>query len=221
MKVYFVRHGQTTANAAHVHQDSYDGLTEKGLEQAKIVAKRLKDIKFDAILSSDTVRALATAEEIAKTIGKKVEVMELLRERRRPSALVGKRFDSEEALKVVEEMERNKLQSDFHYSDEENHTEALQRSQKFLRFLENRKEETILAVTHAAFIKFILTAMIFGTDANLTQFEKIYDSFRTSNAGITLCRYEEGLRGLYKKETYWYVETWNEHSHLGEFTSAL
>lgn len=214
MKVYFVRHGQTKANAAGVHQDRSDELNDKGLEEAKMVAERFKDIELDIVLSSDTKRALVTAEEIAIIAGKKVEVTKLLRERKRPTELVGKSFTSEEVLRVVEEMEKNKHEPDFHHSDEENHTEALARSQELLKFLEKRTEENILVVTHAAFMRFILTSIIYGNDATTEKFERIYDAFRTSNTGIMICRYEEGLRGLYKKETYWYVETWNDHAHL-------
>ena len=39
-------------------------LTEKGLMQAKLVANRLQDIKFDLAISSDLKRAMQTAEAI-------------------------------------------------------------------------------------------------------------------------------------------------------------
>lgn len=216
MKVYFVRHGESESNKLEIHQDSTDSLSDEGRKQGNAVAQRFKKINIDIILSSDYVRALDTAEEIARVTNKKVEVTKLLRERKRPSSLVGKRYDSEEVLHVNEKMETNKHLPGFHHSDEENHTEALERAQKLLRFLENRKEENILVVTHAAFMRFILTCMIFGNDASVAQFEKIYDAFRVDNTGITICNYKEGLKGLYKKETYWYVKTWNDHAHLGE-----
>lgn len=41
-------------------------LTEKGIRQAKAVAKRLKDENIDMIISSDLKRARQTAEEINK-----------------------------------------------------------------------------------------------------------------------------------------------------------
>lgn len=216
MKVYFVRHGQTHGNKSMVHQDHADELNDTGVQQAKTVANRFKTIDFDIVLSSDYSRAMDTAKEIAKQSSKQVEVTELLRERRRPSSLVGKRYDSDEVLKAVEDMETNKHLSEYHHSDEENHTEALQRAQDFLRFLEGRTEETIVVVTHAAFMRFILTSMIFGTDATVQQFEKIYDAFRLDNTGITVCKFREGMKGFYKQETYWYVDTWNDHVHLGE-----
>ncbi len=215
MKVYFVRHGQTHGNMSKVHQDHSDELNEKGLVQAQKVAERFKTIKLDYILSSDYIRARVTAEEIAKTTGKKVEITQLLRERKRPSMLVGKRYDSEEVLSAMEEMEGKKQISEYHHSDEENHTEALQRAQKFLRFLESRKKEDILVVTHAAFMKFILTAMIFGESATTGQFEKVYDTFLIHNTGVTLCEYGEAMRGMYRKDKYWRVKTWNDLAHLG------
>jgi len=215
MKVYFVRHGQTYGNLSEVHQDHSDRLDEHGIKQAQMVAKRFKTIKIDTILSSDYVRARVTAEEIAKVVNKKIETSELLRERKRPSSLVGKRYDSEEVLSTVKEMEIQKHIPEYHHSDEENHTEVLQRAQKLLRFLEQRKEENILVVTHAAFMRFILTSMVFGKDATVQHFEKMYDAFRVHNTGITVCKYGEGMRGLYKKDKYWWVVTWNDHAHLG------
>lgn len=216
MKVYFVRHGQTYGNVSQVHQDHSDELNELGLKQAQTVASRFKTIDVDLVLSSDFTRAKVTAEEIAKVVGKTVETTELLRERKRPTVLVGKRYDSEEVLGTVREMEMQKHLPDYHHSDEENHTEALERAQKLLRFLEQRKEQNVVVVTHAAFMRFILTSMIFGKDATVQQFEKIYDAFRIHNTGITVCKYGEGMRGLYKKEDYWCVITWNDHAHLGE-----
>ena len=64
--IYFVRHGQTAANATGVIQGQTDVLLdETGLAQAKLVGARLKKHHFDAIYSSDLTRAMVTAREIA------------------------------------------------------------------------------------------------------------------------------------------------------------
>ena len=64
--VYFVRHGQTAANATSVIQGHTDvPLDETGLKQADIVAKRLCNTHFDVIYSSDLSRALVTAKKIS------------------------------------------------------------------------------------------------------------------------------------------------------------
>lgn len=63
MKVYFVRHGQTAASTGDAISHD-DPLNQRGMNQAKEVAEQLKDISFDAIISSPLRRALQTAEAI-------------------------------------------------------------------------------------------------------------------------------------------------------------
>ena len=64
--IYLVRHGETEGNLDDKAQGHFDAsLTERGLIQAEAVAKRLSDIEFDAIYSSDLTRAFETAKAIA------------------------------------------------------------------------------------------------------------------------------------------------------------
>lgn len=61
------RHGETVANARGISQGHLPGtLSEKGLQQAKELALKLKDEEIDVIYSSDLKRAVDTAKEIAK-----------------------------------------------------------------------------------------------------------------------------------------------------------
>ena len=63
--IYFIRHGETVANAANTFQGQQNSpLNDSGVAQAKCIANALKDVKFDAIYSSDLDRATATAMEI-------------------------------------------------------------------------------------------------------------------------------------------------------------
>ena len=66
MEIVFVRHGQTTWNAEDRLQGQTDEpvLTEKGMEQIKLIGKELKNIEFDIIISSPLKRAIQTAEGI-------------------------------------------------------------------------------------------------------------------------------------------------------------
>ena len=67
MKLFVTRHGQTLQNAAGIVQGHLPGeLSPMGQEQAKKVALRLQNEKFDIIYSSDLKRAADTAKEIAK-----------------------------------------------------------------------------------------------------------------------------------------------------------
>lgn len=61
LTVYLARHGQTEENLAHIFQGHLPGrLTETGKTQAKELGERLKDIHFDAIVSSDLQRVVDT-----------------------------------------------------------------------------------------------------------------------------------------------------------------
>jgi broad specificity phosphatase PhoE len=64
---YFVRHGESEANAARRFAGRTDSpLTERGREQAEAVAKALAKIPFDRIVSSPLSRCRDTALVIAR-----------------------------------------------------------------------------------------------------------------------------------------------------------
>ena len=63
--IIMVRHGETEGNIDDKAQGHFDAqLTERGRQQAQAVAKRLADIKFDAVYSSDLRRAMDTTKTI-------------------------------------------------------------------------------------------------------------------------------------------------------------
>ena len=71
---YFIRHGESLANAQNRlcgHAD-WD-LTERGREQAKRTAQLLADIPVDVVLSSDLLRAYHTAQAVAERKGLQVQ----------------------------------------------------------------------------------------------------------------------------------------------------
>ena len=81
-KLYLVRHGETVDNAARIMQGQTHGeLNEAGIAQASHLAEELKDVPFDAIISSDLKRAVDTARIIARLHSIAVETTTLLRER--------------------------------------------------------------------------------------------------------------------------------------------
>jgi broad specificity phosphatase PhoE len=82
MKLFLVRHGETDHNAKKLLVSITDvPLNEKGREQARLLAKRLKNEQIDVIISSPLSRARETAEIIAEQHGKKVIVSKELIER--------------------------------------------------------------------------------------------------------------------------------------------
>lgn len=81
-RLYLVRHGETVDNARQIMQGQTQGkLNERGIEQAREVARQMADWHVDAFVSSDLHRAIETAEIIAAPHDKAVETTPLLRER--------------------------------------------------------------------------------------------------------------------------------------------
>jgi broad specificity phosphatase PhoE len=84
VKIYFVRHGQSEANANGIVADSTPGLTEAGIEQALKTGSELVNHGITLIVCSPYLRAQQTAEIIAGEIGvgiESIKIMDELRER--------------------------------------------------------------------------------------------------------------------------------------------
>ncbi|WP_282006330.1 histidine phosphatase family protein [Propioniciclava sinopodophylli] len=80
-KLVLVRHGQTDSNAAGRFQGQQDvPLNRIGRSQADALAERLVRLKAARIVTSDLLRARATADAIATASGVGVSVDERLRE---------------------------------------------------------------------------------------------------------------------------------------------
>ena len=76
MEIYFVRHGQTIWNVEKRFQGLSDSpLTELGITQAKLLGKKLKDIKFDKFYSTSLKRANDTANYIKGDRDQEVEIL--------------------------------------------------------------------------------------------------------------------------------------------------
>jgi broad specificity phosphatase PhoE len=90
MKVYFVRHGESVANAEKRHQDENEPLSQKGREQAHVVATRVGDLHIEHVLASPYTRARETAHIIAEHVGLSVSFLESLVEISVPTFFVGK-----------------------------------------------------------------------------------------------------------------------------------
>lgn len=63
MKIYFVRHGQTTANLTKVYSGQHNFLlTDLGKEQAASIRPYMESIPFDKVFSSDLTRVVQTQQ---------------------------------------------------------------------------------------------------------------------------------------------------------------
>lgn len=89
MKLYFARHGQTPSNVGIDGRQrattTDEPLTDVGIEQAQHLAEELKDVHFDAIISSQLKRAVKTAEIVNTYHHQDIEIIEDLQEREAPT----------------------------------------------------------------------------------------------------------------------------------------
>lgn len=79
MKILLVRHGETASNFERIVQVPETPLNERGRLQADRLGRRLSELGFDAIVTSDLARAKETAVRLAGTLP--VEEDPLLQER--------------------------------------------------------------------------------------------------------------------------------------------
>lgn len=60
MKVYIVRHGEVPHNVLKEYNNEEEDLTDKGIMQAIDLRDRIRDIKFDIVISSPLLRTVHT-----------------------------------------------------------------------------------------------------------------------------------------------------------------
>ena len=79
MKLYIARHGETAWNVENRVSGRTDiPLTERGLEQARLLAKNAMDKGIEVIIASPLLRARQTAQAVSDAIGVPVEIDERL-----------------------------------------------------------------------------------------------------------------------------------------------
>lgn len=204
MKLYMVRHGESTGNMTGVHQSGQTQLSEHGMKQAKKVAARFKNIPVDTIFSSDYIRAAVTAEMISLAVSKEVHHIPLLREFKRPTELEGKHMHDPSIQKTKKLMEENSRDIHWHHSDEENTFDFKNRVIQFIEFISSQKERSIVVVTHGMFLRMMAAVLMLGPHEDIDLYRKIMNIFKLQNTGIT----------VWEKRDEWRLVTWNDHAHL-------
>ena len=81
MELHLIRHGQTNWNEERRAQGQSDSkLTKIGKEQAIALGKKIKQIKFDKIFCSSSLRTRQTAELVFPKTELNIEYLDSLRE---------------------------------------------------------------------------------------------------------------------------------------------
>lgn len=199
--IYFVRHGESEYNVSDVILPHDTNLTVKGIQQAEFCAARCQTLSFDAIISSPLSRALETAEIINKKHLKQISASDLFTEYRYPLGVVGLKKTPALFMELING-------SDQRFLGGEVFGDLKPRAAQALQFLESREESSLLVVSHAVFIYFLLTYVVFGETTSPRDFEKLFHTFLLSNTGITHCTFNN-------EKGRWRIVTWNDDAHLG------
>lgn len=206
--IYFVRHGETKLNAQNIRQGSEGSLTEKGREQALATAKRFpKEIgRPQIIISSPYQRTKETAEIIAEELNMKVKYSDLLVEKRNPSQVIGHWGGEREVKQIIDRIDKSYHADDLRVSDEENFIDLKARAKKLLAYIKGRRQKRIIMVTHAIFLKMVVSYMLYGDKLTASEYNNLSYFNPINNAGMAICSY---THHWFKKDE-WKLIIWND-----------
>jgi len=186
-RIYLIRHGQSIGNAKRMYLGHTDlDLTPLGYRQAEATAKKLSDVPFSAVYSSDLLRAFHTAEPHAKMRGLEVTPTEKLRE-----IFIGKWENV-----PLDELMQNELFvkgwrgdfGNFTFPGGECVADAAERVYaEIKRIAEAHKGESVAVVFHAAAIRAFWCKML-----GLPKDEWASKVDFSTNASYSIAEYENG-----------------------------
>ena len=164
--VYFVRHGSTEGNEQGAYQHVHTPLSALGRRQAACVARRFERIPVDIVIASDMARAAETGRCIAARNSLPIVVDPLFQEILRPAIVRGKGREAPEVLEIMRLLAENWTNARVKHSEEENFFDLKQRGLKALDHLVERRERTLLVVTHGTFLCMLICCMMAGEEVS-------------------------------------------------------
>ncbi|MFA6888234.1 MAG: histidine phosphatase family protein [Candidatus Woesearchaeota archaeon] len=185
MKLIIVRHGETHENNLGIIQGWNVGtLNDKGQEQAKKVALRLKDEKIDIVYSSDLERTKQTTEEIMKFHPKTPVIYEKILRERNSGEWEGK---TEEERKLS--LQNNNLEYLKHKPRGGESPQDLQKRviSFYDNFIQKYNKETILIVGHGGPLT-LLYLHIFEKDI------KEFHKYHPQNTAVTILEIDDNKK---------------------------
>jgi len=184
-KLYLLRHGESEWNILNKVQGQFNtNLTQKGIEQAKLVANRLCKEEIKAIYSSDLDRAYKTAKIVSDKLGIDVKKLHDLREIKfgiwegLTSDEIKEKYKKEQLIWRTEPHKLN-------LPEAEKLIDVQERMLKSVNtLLKKHENENILIVSHGSAIKALILGIL---DIDLSNYSKI----TISNTGLSIIEYRE------------------------------
>ena len=205
-RLCIVRHGETAWNAEHRVQGQLDiPLNAIGQAQALAASKILSQEKFDAIYSSDLIRARQTAQPVANFLSREILLDKDLRERH--YGIFERLTYAEVKIRYPEDYARFEAREpDYAFRTGESLRDFFERSVAVISGLANQhQDQSILVFTHGGVLDMLnrhLTGLPLSAERN----------FRIPNAGLN--RIEVTPSG-------WRIQAWADTAHLNEVLDDL
>lgn len=153
MDIYFVRHGETSGNLAHRHQQENSRLTARGDEQAAAVAAIAASLNPTHLIVSDRVRAVETGQAIAIATDLVPERSSLFTELCRPQAMYGFKHHSRKSIIYLLHWYSGRLGGDDCGPEGESYAAFRQRIANARAYLEALPADArVVVVSHSVFI---------------------------------------------------------------------
>lgn len=199
LQIYLTRHGESRGNVVsdnggqynppNEHERHNPELTPRGVEQAGLLAERLRLHRFDAMFSSPLVRAVATAQAVSALQPGEAVPLELLADLTEvgtpwdyagypPDALIS-RFPGVASLRALVPAE------EWHAAEVQDPQEAyLLRAQTCIRYIKERfyRGERVFIAAHGSFNTYLIRAALGLT--NVADF-----NFCQENTALTKIKY--------------------------------
>ena len=212
--LYLVRHGETDGNAFNLAQGHHDApLNEQGRAQAQLLGQRLKTWHLDAVYSSDSSRALQTAEPLMEhRPDLEISTTPAIREKHYGDC---ENYSwqqlRDEHSDIFAKILNPEIGSDVRFPGGETDREHMDRVARLTREIIEKHEEdaTILVFSHGGSIKAAAAHM-----CNLRLEDKW--RLRTDNTGISSIISEPTWR-----DDGWQIERWNDTYHLNGFSHPV
>lgn len=167
MNIYLIRHGESTSDVKNKYDGDYDDhLTENGLQDAKIIAKKLNGKNIEVVFTSPKIRAQETAKIISDTLDCKSLIFNDLAEQDIYGAYLqlGKDQPEEEYRKLGEIL----VNRDNIIEGSETYKDFKDRVIKCFSDITQQSYNTIAVVTHGGPIRCIFREIL-----GLGEFQKI------------------------------------------------
>lgn len=159
MKIYLIRHGQTTSDVEDRYGGDYDDhLTPLGEKQAEELAQKLRDKGIEIIFSSNRIRAQETSKILKKTLKVEVKTIDDLRERNLYGILTG--MIKANALKRYPKLVERLKNTDDTIDGAEDKDAFVKRVVAALKSISKTNYKNVAVITHGGVIRRIYAELL-------------------------------------------------------------